>query len=709
MRLRGWSCLALGWWLCVPAAWAQESETAAPAQETTPAAAVQAAPAPTDSLADLIYLGVSVASKKEESIHEAPGVVSVITSRDIASLPAESLYDVLKTVAGVTITESFFGYTDISFRGIKETHYNNRTLLLLNGTPIRDVIVGTHWLEAIPASVIEKIEIIRGPGSVLYGTGAFAGVISVITKQSTPLAEVSHTVGSKTTLQGEAAVAQQAADMGFLLGGSYHESKGYYAEVKDESGVKAQLGDYASEQDAYENDFYNLFGNFSYSGLDLDLYHFYEEKDKFGLVPIHQTSGEVAMTASGAAVRYEDDLAPVHLSSRLHYAESKYHAYIDYFPLAPPGTGTPLDCTNSGQKFGLDVDGRATLLSDYTLEAGLSYEGQKAYPYQWTNLQTGAVSPFSTYLREYYTDDLSVYAQADVKVLPGLRAVGGLRFNHNRDYGDTNVPRGSLVFTAGDNLFFKLLYGQAYRNPTFFEKYVNTRDVLYGNPDLKPERIESLELSSDWVAGASHSLRLTLFTLSTSDMIGRVKTWRAGDVPPVTLLEDRGAPTAPTRNTPGYDNTKGQQIHGLEFEVSGRLLDELLAYSLNASYKEGKEKADWSPIQYLDQIVGNVMLTSRFDRAAAILAVEVVGPRRGNIDAGVAAPGFFRGQEITVPGYALLNVKLTYSLAEHWTVSLIGRNLLGQEVLYPEYIRRRIDAVPGDSGVNVFGQLSAQY
>ncbi len=715
-RKRRWGLVlafCLGVSLMGATAWSQEEAVppAAP-QEATAPELVQPAPlqeqAQPESLADLIYMGVSVASKKTESIYEAPGVVSVITSQDIADLPAETLYDVLKTIPGVTVTESFFGYTAISFRGIKETHYNNRTLLLLNGTPIRDVIVGTHWLEAIPASVIEKIEIIRGPGSVLYGTGAFAGVISVITKKQAPLAESSHTVGSKHTLHGEAAVAQQAEGLKFLLGGSYHESKGYYAEVLDENGVTAQLGDYASDPDAYENDFYNLFGNFSFSGVDLDIYHFSEEKDKFGLVPVHQTTGEVVMTASGAALRYETDIETVHLSSRLHYGESKYHAYIDFFPPVA-GVGTPIDCTNSGQKYGLDLDGRMEVMDNHAVEAGLYYEGQKAYPYQWTNMVTGAVSPYSTYLREYFTDDLSVYAQVDVAALSNLRVVGGLRYNHNRDYGDTNVPRGSIIYTALENLFVKLLYGQAYRNPTFFEKYVNTQNVLYGDPDLSPERIETLELSTDWVAADDHAVRLTLFSLSTNDMIGRVVNWSAGQVPPVTLLEDRGAPTTPTRNTPGYGNTKGQQINGVEIELKGQLLDEMLGYTLNAAYKEGKEKTDWSPIQFLDQIVGNVVLTSRIDRFTTAVGLEVVGPRKGNIDPGAAAPGFTRGQEITVPSYALLNLKSTYELMDNWRVSLIARNLLGQEVLYPEYIRRRIDVVPGDSGVNVFGQVSYQY
>jgi len=656
-----------------------------------------------NSLADLIYMGVSVASKKIEDINKAPGIISVITAKDIERMAAETLYDVIKTIPGVTITESYFGYTSVSFRGIKESHYNNRTLLLLNGLPIRDVTVGNYWFEAIPANVIEKIEIIRGPGSVMYGTGAFAGVINVITKSAVDSAEVAVTAGSKTTTNGSLTFAMKQKDYNFIIGGSYNNSTGYQADVVDETGTEAQLGYYEKDQDAYENDFYNVFGDFSLGDFKFDVYHFNQEKDKFGIVPIHATTGEVNMSACGTALHYHKEIEGLQLNSMVHYVRSSYVGYMNEF------AGTEIEMRYSGIKYGIDAEGIWEVVPSTFLSGGISYEKQVTDPYEFYDLLQKEFHWASAFLNKYETDDVSVYTQLEFEPLTQLKVLGGVRYNHNREYGDTYVPRVSVVYTMTEKIFLKLLYGSAYRNPTFFEKYVNTRNVLYGNPDLRPEKIDTLELSTDWTF-ATNVLKLTFFGLTTDDMIGRVVTYDTGDIPAVTQLESRADPTIPTRTTPGYGNTKGQRIYGLEFELKGKIIDnKLLDYLLNCSYKEGKEKIDWSPIQYLDQIVANIVLMNEIGSFINTLTINYVGARKGNIDTSNAAPDFTPGQEIVIPAYTQLNLKTTYTLMENFEISLIVMNLLGQEILYPEYIRRRIDAVPGDSGRNFYGQVKYKF
>lgn len=654
-------------------------------------------------LEDLIYLGVSVATKKVESIHQAPGVISVITAEDIARTPSETLYDVIKSIPGVTVSESFFGYTSLAFRGVKESHYNNRTLLLLNGTPIRDATVGTHWLEAIPVNIIKKIEIIRGPGSVLYGTGAFAGVISVITKSATDIMEVGVTAGSKTTTNGELTLGMKFEMVDFLVGGSYNQHQGYKVDAVDETGITAQLGYYDLDQDAYENDFYNLFGNISAGDFRLDIYHFKQEKDKFGIVPVHAMTGEVETSASGSTLHYEKKLEEVQLNARVHYAISSYDGYMDSF------AGTEIDMKYSGAKYGMDVDGIYEIWSAAFVSAGISYERQATDPYEFYDLALNESHWASAFLSDYTADDISVYSQVEFGMLEKLKVVGGVRYNNNSEYGGTYVPRVSMVYLATEKLFVKLLYGSAFRNPTFFEKYVNTRNVLYGDPDLNPERIATLELSADWSV-AKQGLRLTLFGLKTDDMIGRIVTYQSGDIPAITELEDRESDTTPSRATPGYGNAEGQRIYGVEFDIRGEILGEkLLGYIMNCSYKEGKEKSDWSPIQYLDQVVVNASLENRISGFTNVLTINYIGERKGTISDGSLSPDFTPGQEVVVPAHVLLNWKTTYQIFQNLEISLVITNILGQEVLYPEHVRRNIDVVPGDGGTNFFGQIKYRF
>jgi iron complex outermembrane receptor protein len=609
-------------------------------------------------------------------------------------------------VPGVTITETFFGYTTISFRGIQETHYNNRTLLLVNGHPIRDVVVGTHWLEAVPASVIERIEIIRGPGSVMYGTGAFDGVISIVTKSGKTGGEASAGGGSKTTVDGSAHYSGNLAHVDYTVAGSYHNSHGYNATVRDETGLIQQMGAYPQDTRAYQDNYYNAFGSVGYAGAKLDLYYLYQDKDKFGLTPVHLTAGNANNQAAGASLSYQATVGIADLDGKAYFDQNAYKSYLNLFPAN--ASGTPIEPRYSGLKSGIGLDARLKLLETLSWFSGLSYEYEKANPYEFVNLTTNGVGPFSPFMREYTTDDRSAFTQLEYAPWPVLKVIGGVRYNYDRDYGSNYVPRASLVYQPLDKLFIKVLYGSAYRNPTFFEKYVNTRNVLYGDPNLKPEKIDTLELGADWSI-EKQMVRLAAFRLTTNDMIGRVVTYRAGDVPAVTQLEDRGTPTTPTGVTPGYGNTQGQTIQGVELEVKGNAGVDWLNYQANVSYKGGVQNSDNSSIQFLDKVGANAGLTGTYAAWTACLSANYVGERQGNLDPTTVAPGLTRGAAVKVPAYTLANLKVTYRVLEPLEVSLTVMNLFGQTVLYPEYVRRRIESIPGDSGRNVFGQATYRF
>jgi outer membrane receptor for ferrienterochelin and colicin len=136
-------------------------------------------------IVDLAQVQIEVASRRLESVATAPSVINVVTAKDIEGFGANNLVDILNRVTSVQAIGSHFYSHSISMRGQMVGHSNNDILFLINGRPHR-----TSWnggtperlLMAFPIQTIERIEIIRGPGSVLYGTGAFTGVINIITK-----------------------------------------------------------------------------------------------------------------------------------------------------------------------------------------------------------------------------------------------------------------------------------------------------------------------------------------------------------------------------------------------------------------------------------------------------------------------------------------------------------------------------------------------
>jgi len=137
------------------------------------------------SLEDI--LNVEVVSKKTESQYSAAGIVSIVTQDDIKRYGANTLADVLNRVSSLYMLSTYiWSNSTASMRGDALTHVNNHTLVLINGRPFRDSAYGglnETMFRDFPIHHIEQIEVVRGSGSVLYGSNAFTGVINVVTKK----------------------------------------------------------------------------------------------------------------------------------------------------------------------------------------------------------------------------------------------------------------------------------------------------------------------------------------------------------------------------------------------------------------------------------------------------------------------------------------------------------------------------------------------
>lgn len=131
---------------------------------------------------------VTTASKFSEKLSGAAGVMSVVTQDELRRFGAQTLAEALERVPGLTPTSAYF--TDrrmVAVRGDGTKEIGSHVLMLINGRPVREPHDGgilSDLLQSLPVNAIERIEVIRGPGSVMYGTNAFSGVINVITKKA---------------------------------------------------------------------------------------------------------------------------------------------------------------------------------------------------------------------------------------------------------------------------------------------------------------------------------------------------------------------------------------------------------------------------------------------------------------------------------------------------------------------------------------------
>jgi len=141
-------------------------------------------------LIDLTNTKVVVASKREEKLTDAPGIISVVTRDEIEQFGGRNLQDLLNRVPSIQAIGSHAYSHTVSVRGQSLKHSNNEILFLINGRPHRSSFNGGanySLLLSLPLESIDHLEIIRGPGSVLYGSSAFSGVINIVTKSATDM------------------------------------------------------------------------------------------------------------------------------------------------------------------------------------------------------------------------------------------------------------------------------------------------------------------------------------------------------------------------------------------------------------------------------------------------------------------------------------------------------------------------------------------
>lgn len=152
------------------------------------------------SLEELLNIKVVSTTKSSISLQKAPGIIRVFTKDDFDKYGATTLLEVLNNIPGIQMQEYRAGHQLVWIRGVQQ-RYNNKVLLLIDGVPMRDSYYGNFNVdEMLPLDMVEKIEIINGPGSVLYGANSFSGVINITTKSKGK--SVSASVGSFSSFTG---------------------------------------------------------------------------------------------------------------------------------------------------------------------------------------------------------------------------------------------------------------------------------------------------------------------------------------------------------------------------------------------------------------------------------------------------------------------------------------------------------------------------
>jgi iron complex outermembrane receptor protein len=533
-----------------------------------PAIAAQTAPEDlTDlSLEQLKTVQVYSASMYLQNDREAPSSVTVITSDQIRRFGYRTLADVLRSVRGFYISYDR-NYSYVGVRGLGPPgDYNTRILLLLNGHRLTDdlynsALIGTEF--QLDVSLIDRVEIVRGPSSSLYGNSAFFAVVNVITRdaQSVRGIELSGEADGFGTYKGRSTYGQQFHHgIELLLSGTVSESAGPARLFFPAFNSPAQNHGYAIHAD--DDSSKSFFGNLKVAHFTLEAVGSTREKGiptgAFNTV-FNDDRTRTVDDRGYLDVRYDRTFRrDSQFTARVYFDRVNYHGVYVYPPAQPQGPDVLNEDLGRGDWFGISGNLTTSLKRRHKLTFGADFRDDLRQEQENYNQ-----NPLLLYLQDRHdSKEWAVYAQDEFSLRKGLILNAGLRHDQYETFGGTTNPRIALIYSPLSRTTFKAIYGRAFRAPNNYELYYHDGVTLEANPHLKPERIRTAELV--WEQELGSRLRFTVDGFDNH----------------ITGLITQQ--TDPATGLLFYANREGARSRGLELELAGTAgrLEGRVSYSL---------------------------------------------------------------------------------------------------------------------------------
>jgi outer membrane receptor for ferrienterochelin and colicins len=427
-------------------------------------------------LEELLDVQVSVASKKEEPQYEAPGVVVVVPRSEIEIYGDRNLHQLLQRQPSVYTRDDFvYAENNASFRGDMATVAEMHTLVLLNGRPIRESAQGqnVNMYLTFPMTSLESVELIRGPGSVLYGSNAFTGVVNLKTR---PVPE--HREFSVSTMGGSyryydiiTSYGEQAGDLGIVADVRAAGQHGYEYALTDMAGVYGEDNKYDKSVSGTAHLEYKNF-TFDFFGSDLNSF-------ALGVFPFwSNTNHKIRNKKLFTNLGYRH---PIYDRMTLEFNVT-YNLQENQLSSPRP----MLIGTNTSDLLG-EVTLYANPIENLNVVTGFLQEHRANYKADKDDFQS---IPYYNY------EPKSAYAQADYKFGKTVKVIAGTQWNES-PLGDSDfVNRYGVIITPVERWGLKLLRGEAFRGPVALETDLYDPAPppgLVGNKNLKPETITTYD------------------------------------------------------------------------------------------------------------------------------------------------------------------------------------------------------------------------
>ena len=514
-------------------------------------------------------------SRYGQPLLEAPATVSIITADDIRMSGATNIPDVLRRVVGVDVMQLSAAQPDLSIRGFNRA-LANKVLVLVDGRSVYQDILATPMWATVPVLLeeIERIEVVRGPASAVYGANAVTGVVNIITRAPGTGENIVHMEGgSPGHARGSVVVTGRSGETATRLSAGFHQTGRWStSEPIVEDGPVVSYTDDPSRAlgtvtangrvDRRLGDVGTMSLSGGYAGGISEFY-------VFGRL------GDYALEFDSAYARADLGLGPVHV-----------RAFANSF-VAQTGPFTSLAGDDRLDTF-VDsdtIDGEVEYINqfegdnvDHHVVGGVGYRYKSI---GWGYLEDDGANFDEHHFRVFFQEEAALGERRDEGWRP-VRLVGSLRYDRHPLVDNplrTMSPRGAAVWRFAEHRSARVTGGTAFRAPSQMESYLELYQPVSGangyavqttgNQDLVPERILTVEAGLHDESSDIHSADVTLYMNQVRDLIGLTDvdgTQFTGVLPDEQAIS---AGTTSFTNETGIYRGIGAELDGRLYPVQG--------------------------------------------------------------------------------------------------------------------------------------------
>jgi iron complex outermembrane receptor protein len=595
----------------------------------------RAAPGPNQAPEDLLFQEIPVvitSTRTEQSMLDVPDAVTVITAEEIRDSGATSLTEVFAWVPGLEFMRNSATDVNMSMRGFNKAA-SSMVLAMIDGRTVYEDFFGVVSWDRLDVTLhdIERIEVIRGPGSALYGANAFLGTVNIITKKARDLPRAHIQVGAGVR-------------------GSLVSATGGY--TTERAAIKGSL-QYRS-QDHYRNEM----------GGSVTVPHRRDDtglrEQKFNATLEYRLSDDTDITLSGGGARLKADIMTD--VTTFGYEGPKYYAVLDLNkgPWKFQTFMEHLDLDISALP-GAILGGTPLFINDRIQSTTLDFEVQREFSFLkhqfvvgWNSRRLVTDAPVVLGSREAETLH-AFFVHDEYAITDSITGFIGARIDDHPKSGVSVSPRASLVFRVGEDSRIRASFARSFRNPTQIENYIALQTqtgppvTIRGEEDLDPIWVTAYGVGFEHMFGSSLRARLDLFYNVLEDH----KVFNLTSLAPPTL---------------SWRNMDRTAIRGAELALEFKILENLRGfanYSAQSAY--GPHEGVTPRHKGSAGLRGNLGSRTRF----AITGV-VMGHTRMEPGPSVSLP------DRTVPSRFTVDTFLGVKLLPQFELGLHAKNLFNQ-------------------------------